>query len=94
MMEELVEGDKVIVYAVERFARRLKDLLSLAEEIDKKKCFLIIPEMDIWSPSTIPWSLAFDDDDIMDIYDKSFTDAIKNHLSNLINYYNNNLAIL
>ena len=47
MMEELVEGDKVIVYAVERFARHLKDLLTLAEEIDKKKCFLIIPEMDI-----------------------------------------------
>ena len=47
MMEELVEGDKVIVYAVERFARTLKDLLTLAEEIRKKKCFLIIPEMDI-----------------------------------------------
>ena len=47
MMEELKEGDKVIVYAVERFTRHLKDLLTLAEEIKKKNCVLIVPEMDV-----------------------------------------------
>jgi DNA invertase Pin-like site-specific DNA recombinase len=47
MMEELQEGDKVIVYAVERFTRHLKDLLVLAEEIKRKKCVLIVPEMDV-----------------------------------------------
>lgn len=47
MMENLVEGDRVIVYAVERFTRHLKDLLILAEEIKKKKCVLIVPEMDV-----------------------------------------------
>ena len=47
MMTELEAGDRVIVYAVERFARHLKDLLTLADEIEKKGCILIIPEMDI-----------------------------------------------
>lgn len=47
MMFELQEGDRVIVYAVERFARHLKDLLTLADEIKEKGCVLIVPEMDI-----------------------------------------------
>lgn len=47
MMSELEEGDRVIVYQVERFARQLKDLLTLADEIKEKKCILIVPEMDI-----------------------------------------------
>jgi len=47
MMLELEKGDRVIVYAVERFARHLKDLLTLADDIEKKGCVLIIPEMDI-----------------------------------------------
>ena len=47
MMANLIEGDRVIVYAVERFARHLKDLLTLADEIKAKGCVLIVPEMDI-----------------------------------------------
>jgi len=47
MMKELNEGEKVIIYAVERFTRSLKDLLTLAEEIKTKKCELIVPDMDI-----------------------------------------------
>lgn len=47
MMAELQEKDRVIVYQVERFARHLKDLLTLADEIKSKGCVLIVPEMDI-----------------------------------------------
>jgi site-specific DNA recombinase len=47
MMEELKEGEYVIVYTVSRFARNTKDLLELVEEIEKKKSHLIIMELDV-----------------------------------------------
>jgi DNA invertase Pin-like site-specific DNA recombinase len=47
MMEELEEGEYVIVYTVSRFARNTKDLLGLVDEIEKKKAHLIIMELDV-----------------------------------------------
>ena len=50
---ELKENQWIIVTSVSRLARNTKDLLSLAEEIENKKCHLIIIDlnMDITSPS-------------------------------------------
>lgn len=53
MRKELKEDTWIIVNSVSRLARNTKDLLSLVEEIEKKKCHLIIIDlnMDITSPS-------------------------------------------
>ena len=53
MRENLNEGDWIIVNSVSRLARNTKDLLSMVEEIEEKKCHLIIIDlnMDITSPS-------------------------------------------
>ena len=53
MRKELAENTWIIVNSVSRLARNTKDLLSLVDEIEKKKCHLIIIDlnMDITSPS-------------------------------------------
>ncbi len=53
LRKELKEGEWIIVNSVSRLARNTKDLLSLVEEIENKKCHLIIIDLnlDITSPS-------------------------------------------
>lgn len=53
MREELTEGDWVFVCYVSRMARNTIDLLSIADEIEKKECHLVVQElkMDITSPA-------------------------------------------
>ena len=40
MMQYVRDGDVVIVESISRFARNTKDLLSLIEELDQKKCYV------------------------------------------------------
>jgi len=53
MREELEKGDWVFVCYVSRMARNTIDLLSIADEIEKKDCHLVVQElkMDITSPA-------------------------------------------
>lgn len=53
MREELVDGDWVFACYVSRMARNTIDLLSIADEIEKKDCHLVVQElkMDITSPA-------------------------------------------
>lgn len=53
MMSSLKEGDWVLVNSVSRLARKTKDLLSIVETIERKKCHLLILDLnlDITSPS-------------------------------------------
>ena len=53
MRKNLNQGDWIIVNSVSRLARQTKDLLTIVEEIEKKKCHLLIIDLnlDITSPS-------------------------------------------
>jgi len=53
MRSELLEGEWVLICYVSRLARNTKDLLSITDEIEQKKCHFIIRElqMDLTSPA-------------------------------------------
>lgn len=53
MLDDLEEGDWIIVNSVSRLARKTKDLLSIVEKIEKEGCHLMILDLnlDITSPS-------------------------------------------
>jgi len=56
MMEKVMNGDDeiwIIINSISRLSRKTKDLLSLVEDIERKKCHLIIIDLnlDITSPS-------------------------------------------
>ena len=53
MMSSLKKGDWIVVNSVSRLARKTKDLLDIAERIQKEGCHLMIIDlnMDITSPS-------------------------------------------